>query len=136
MPKLTMVQALNFAMHQEMERDPSVIVMGEDVGVNGGVFRATDGLIDTYGEARVIDTPLAESAILGTALGMAINGLRPIAEIQFSGFSYLTLAQLEGNVARMRTRSRGVFTAPLVMRMPYGGGVRALEHHSESKETY
>ncbi len=131
-----MIQAINFALHQEMEKDGSVIVMGEDVGVNGGVFRATDGLIDKYGSERVIDSPLAESAIIGTAIGMAINGLKPVIEMQFSGFSYISIPQLEGNAARMRTRSRGVFTVPLVMRMPFGGGVRALEHHSESKESY
>jgi pyruvate dehydrogenase E1 component beta subunit len=136
MPKLTMVQAINLALHQEMEKDDSVLVMGEDVGVNGGVFRATDGLIDKFGAKRAIDTPLAESAIIGTAIGMAINGLKPVAEMQFSGFSYLMLPQLEGNGARMRNRTRGQHTAPLVVRMPYGGGVRALEHHSESKETY
>ncbi|MFH0882696.1 MAG: alpha-ketoacid dehydrogenase subunit beta [bacterium] len=136
MPKLTMVQAINLALHQEMERDSSVLVLGEDVGVNGGVFRATDGLIDKFGPQRAIDTPLAESAIIGTAIGMAINGLKPVAEAQFSGFSYLMIPQLEGNGARMRTRSRGQHTVPLVLRMPYGGGVRALEHHSESKETY
>jgi len=136
MPKLTMVQAINLALHQEMDRDPSVLVMGQDVGVNGGVFRVTDGLIDKFGPQRSIDAPLAESAIIGTAIGMAMNGLKPVAEMQFSGFSYLAIPQLEGNGARMRTRSRGEFTVPLVLRMPYGGGVRALEHHSESKETY
>jgi len=136
MPKLTMVQAINLALHQEMEKDDSVLVMGEDVGVNGGVFRATDGLIDKFGPERAIDTPLAESAIIGTAIGMAINGLKPVTEMQFSGFSYLSIPQLEGNAARMRTRSRGQHTVPMVVRMPYGGGVRALEHHSESKETY
>lgn len=136
MPKLTMVQAINLALHQEMERDDSVLVMGEDVGVNGGVFRATDGLIDKFGEERSIDTPLAEAGIMGTAFGMSMHGLKPVAEMQFSGFSYPALVQLEGNVSRMRTRSRGKFTAPLVVRMPFGGGVRALEHHSESKETF
>lgn len=136
MAKLTMVQAINTALHEEMERDESVIVLGQDVGKNGGVFRLTDGLQDKYGEERVLDTPLAESAILGASMGMAINGLKPVAEIQFSGFSYLTLGQLEGNAARMRNRSMGKFTVPMVLRMPYGGGVRALEHHSESKEAY
>ncbi len=136
MAKLTMVQAINLALHQEMERDKDVLVMGQDVGVNGGVFRVTDGLHAKYGAERAIDTPLAESAIIGSALGMAMNGLKPVVEIQFSGFSYLTIGQLEGNAARMRTRTRGRYTAPLVMRMPYGGGVRALEHHSESKEAY
>ena len=136
MAKLTMVQAINLALSQEMAKDERVIVMGQDIGVDGGVFRVTDGLIQRFGKDRVIDTPLAEAAILGSALGMAIAGLRPVAEMQFSGFSYLMIPQLEMNVSRFRTRSRGMFTAPLVVRMPYGGGVRALEHHSESKETY
>ncbi len=136
MPKMNMVQAINLALHQEMEKDDSVLVMGEDVGVNGGVFRVTDGLIEKFGEERSIDSPLAESGIIGTAIGMAIGGLRPVIEMQFSGFSYLSIPQLEANASRMRNRSRGQFTVPLVMRMPYGGGVRALEHHSESKETY
>jgi pyruvate dehydrogenase E1 component subunit beta len=136
MPKLTMVQAINLALHQEMERDESVLVMGQDIGKNGGVFRLTDGLQDKFGEDRALDTPLAESAIMGAAIGMAINGLKPVAEMQFSGFSYLTLGQLEGNASRMRNRTQGMFTCPLVLRMPFGGGVRALEHHSESKEAY
>lgn len=136
MAKLTMIQAINQAMMQVMELDDSVLVMGEDVGVNGGVFRATDGLFAKFGAERAIDTPLAESGIIGTAIGMAMAGLKPIAEMQFSGFSYLMLAQLEANAARMRTRSRGALTVPLVVRMPFGGGIRALEHHSESKETY
>jgi pyruvate dehydrogenase E1 component beta subunit len=132
--KLTMVQAINLALAQEMARDPRVLVMGEDIGRDGGVFRVTDGLLERFGPDRVLDTPLAESAILGTAIGMALAGLRPIAEMQFSGFSYLMFPQLEGNASRLRARSRGVFTAPLVVRMPYGAGVRALEHHSESRE--
>lgn len=136
MPKLNMVQAINLALLQEMEKDPAVLVMGEDVGVNGGVFRVTDGLYSKFGADRAIDTPLAESGIIGSAIGMAIAGLKPVVEMQFSGFSYLTLPQLEANASRMRTRSRGQFTVPLVMRTPYGGGVRALEHHSESKEVY
>ena len=107
MANLTMIQAINLALHQEMENDPNVLVLGEDVGVDGGVFRATDGLIDKFGSDRVIDTPLAESAILGTSLGMAIAGLRPVCEMQFSGFSYLALHQLETNVSRYRTRTRG-----------------------------
>ncbi len=134
MPKLTMVQAINLALKQEMARDENVIVLGEDVGRDGGVFRVTEGLLDEFGEARVMDTPLAESGILGTSLGMAMAGLRPVAEMQFSGFSYLMFHQWEGNVTRMRSRTQGHFTAPLVVRMPYGGGVRALEHHSESRE--
>ena len=134
MAKLTMIQAINLAMHQEMERDDSVLVLGEDVGVNGGVFRATDGLYEKFGARRVIDTPLAEAGIVGTAIGMAMAGLRPIAEMQFSGFSYLMFHHLEGNASRMRNRTQGGFTVPLVVRMPYGGGVRAMEHHSESRE--
>ena len=134
MPKMTMVQAINLALKQEMARDASVLALGQDIGVNGGVFRVTEGLLDAFGSARVIDTPLAESAILGSAIGMALAGLRPVAEMQFSGFSFLAFAQLEGNAARYRSRTHGQWTVPLVMRMPYGGGVRALEHHSESRE--
>jgi pyruvate dehydrogenase E1 component beta subunit len=136
MAKINMVTALNKTLHASMAADDTVVIMGEDVGVNGGVFRVTDGLYDKYGRNRVIDTPIAESAILGTAIGMAMAGLKPVVEMQFSGFSYLMMHQLEGNASRMRTRSRGRFTVPLVVRMPYGGGVRALEHHSESKEVY
>ncbi len=136
MSKINMVQSLNRTLHEIMKEDDNVLVMGEDVGVNGGVFRVTDGLYDAYGRARVIDSPIAESAIIGTAIGMAMAGLKPIIEMQFSGFSYLIMHQLEGNAARMRARSRGQFTVPLVIRMPYGGGVRALEHHSESREAY
>ena len=136
MPKLTMVQAINLALHQEMERDDSVLVMGEDVGVNGGVFRATEGLYDEFGENRVIDTPLAESGIVGTAIGMAAYGLKPIAEIQFLGFIYPAFDQIVSHAARLRTRSRGRFTAQMVVRAPYGGGIRAPEHHSESTEAF
>ena len=134
MPKLTMVQAINLALRQEMAKDDAVVILGEDVGLDGGVFRVTDGLIQEFGEQRVVDTPLAESAILGTAIGMAVAGLRPIAEMQFSGFSYLMIGQWEGNATRLRSRTQGQHTCPLVVRMPYGGGVRALEHHSESRE--
>ena len=134
MAKLTMVQAINLALTEAMERDDRVVVLGQDVGEDGGVFRVTDGLHDRFGPERVIDTPLAESAIMGTAIGMAIGGLRPVAEMQFSGFAYLALPQLENHASRYRTRTRGQYTVPLVLRMPYGGGVRALEHHSESKE--
>lgn len=135
MAKLTMVQAINLALHQEMEKDDRVLVMGEDVGVNGGVFRVTEGIHQKFGAARALDTPLAESGIMGAAIGMAIAGLRPVAEMQFDGFAYIALPQLEGHGARMRNRSRGMFTVPLVLRIPYGGGIRALEHHSESPET-
>ena len=132
MPKLNMVQAINLGLAQEMANDESVIVLGEDVGVDGGVFRVTDGLLDRFGPERVIDTPLAESGIVGMAIGMAIAGYRPVAEIQFSGFAYPAYDQLVCHAARMRNRSRGEFTVPLVVRTPYGGGIRALEHHSES----
>ncbi len=131
---VNMVQALNQAMHQEMERDGRVVVLGEDVAVDGGVFRLTEGLLDTFGPERVIDTPLAESTIVGASIGMAAAGLRPIAEIQFMGFIYLAMNQLIAHAARLRNRSRGRFTVPLVVRTPYGAGVRALEHHSESTE--
>ena len=134
MPKLNMVQALNLALTQELQRDEKVLVMGQDVGQNGGVFRVTQGLMERFGPQRVLDTPLAESGILGAAVGMALGGLRPVAEMQFSGFSYLMIPQLEGNASRLRSRTMGVMSVPLVVRMPYGGGVRALEHHSESRE--
>lgn len=136
MTKMTMVQALNLALQQEMAKDDSVVLLGEDVGPDGGVFRVTDELIDAFGEQRVLDTPLAESAIVGMAIGMAIHGLRPICEIQFSGFAYQNFHQLENHAARMRWRTQGRLTVPMVMRAPYGGGVRALEHHSESREAY
>ncbi|MBU1197009.1 alpha-ketoacid dehydrogenase subunit beta [Candidatus Micrarchaeota archaeon] len=132
--QLNLVQAINQAMYQEMERDKSVMVMGEDVGKDGGVFRVTQGLLEKFGEARVVDTPLAEAGIMGTAIGLAVNGMRPVLEIQFDGFTYITLNQLISHAARMRMRSRGKYTVPLVMRAPWGGGVRALEHHSESME--
>ncbi len=134
MAKLTMVQAINLALLQEMDRDERVLVLGEDVGVNEGVFRVTAGLYKKFGEARVVDTPLAESAIVGVAVGMALAGLRPVAEIQFDGFAYLMFAQLEGHVSRYRARTQGAWSCPLVIRFPYGGGVRALEHHSEARE--
>lgn len=136
MAELTMVQALNLALKQEMEKDDGVIVLGEDVGVDGGVFRVTEGLIEHFGEQRVMDTPLAESAIAGFSIGMALYGLKPVCEMQFSGFSYLAFNQLEAHASRLRWRSRGRFSVPMVARMPYGGGVRALEHHSESKEVF
>ncbi len=131
---MNMVQAINAALAEEMERDQSVVILGEDVGLDGGVFRVTDGLMDRFGESRVIDTPLAEAGIAGAAIGMAFNGLRPVAEIQFMGFSYLTLNQMINHAARMRNRTRGRMTVPMVLRMPYGAGVKALEHHSESTE--
>lgn len=136
MPKMTMVQALNMALRQEMEKDDRVIILGEDVGKDGGVFRVTDGLIDQFGEDRVMDTPLAESGIVGSSIGMALYGLRPVCEIQFSGFSYLNFHQIECHAARLRRRSQGRYSVPMVLRTPYGGGIRALEHHSESREAY
>jgi pyruvate dehydrogenase E1 component beta subunit len=134
MARLNMVEAIDQALQEEMQRDPSVIVLGEDVGRDGGVFRVTDGLMQRFGEERVIDTPLAESGIVGMAIGMAIAGYRPVAEIQFAGFAYPAYDQLVSHASRMRNRSRGEFTVPLVVRMPYGGGIGALEHHSESME--
>jgi pyruvate dehydrogenase E1 component subunit beta len=136
MRKLTMVGAINLALLQEMERDDDVVVLGEDVGVDGGVFRVTDGLLKKFGEQRVIDTPLAEGAIVGMAVGMAIYGLKPIPEMQFSGFAFQAFHQVENHAARYRARTRGRYHIQLVLRMPYGGGVRALEHHSESEEAY
>ncbi|MDR7400331.1 MAG: alpha-ketoacid dehydrogenase subunit beta [Armatimonadota bacterium] len=134
MPTRTMVEALNEALRQAMEEDRAVVVLGEDVGRYGGVFRVTEGLLDRFGPARVIDTPLAESAIVGVALGMAASGLRPVAEIQFAGFLYSAFDQLAAQAARLRARSGGRFGAPLVVRAPYGGGVRAPEFHSDSVE--
>ena len=136
MAKMTMIQALNLALRQEMEKDDSVILLGEDVGVDGGVFRATDGLIDSFGDQRVLDTPLAESGIVGMSIGMALYGLKPVCEIQFSGFSYHNFHQIESHASRLRWRSQGRFHVPMVLRTPYGGGVRALEHHSESREAF
>ncbi|RQG96212.1 alpha-ketoacid dehydrogenase subunit beta [Natrarchaeobius oligotrophus] len=131
---LTLVQAVRDGLHAEMERDEDVIVMGEDVGKNGGVFRATEGLYEEFGEDRVVDTPLAESGIVGTAIGMAAYGMRPVPEIQFMGFIYPAFDQIVSHAARLRTRSRGRYTCPMVIRAPYGGGIRAPEHHSESTE--
>src|SRR6266446_4259094 len=136
MPKLNMVKALNLALLQEMERDPDVLILGEDVGVDGGVFRVTDDLQRKFGSQRVIDSPLAEAAIIGTAVGMALYGLKPVCEIQFSGFAFQCFHQIENHAARYRQRSQGRFHCQMVMRMPYGGGVRALEHHSESEEQF
>jgi len=133
---LTLVQAVRDGLYCEMDRDEDVVVMGEDVGENGGVFRATQGLIEEFGDERVVDTPLAESGIVGTAVGMAAYGLRPVAEMQFMGFIYPAFDQIISHAARLRTRSRGRFTCPLVVRAPYGGGIRAPEHHSESTEAF
>jgi pyruvate dehydrogenase E1 component beta subunit len=134
--KLTMVKAINLALHQEMERDDDVMVLGEDVGVDEGVFRVTEGLLKKFGEQRVIDTPLAEGAIIGMAVGMAIYGLKPVPELQFSGFAFQAFHQVENHAARYRARTRGRYHIQMTIRMPYGGGVRALEHHSESEEAY
>ncbi len=128
------IEAVNLALKDEMKRDDKVIVLGEDVGVNGGVFRATVGLLEEYGEDRVIDTPLSENGIVASALGMAVNGLKPVAEIQFMGFIYYILNHIICHAARLRNRTRGRLTAPLVIRAPYGAGIRAPEHHSESTE--
>jgi pyruvate dehydrogenase E1 component beta subunit len=136
MARMTMVQSLNLALKQEMEQDNTIILLGQDVGPDGGVFRVTDKLIDIFGKQRVLDTPLAESAIIGMAVGMAAYGLKPVCEIQFSGFAYQAFHQLENHDARMRWRTQGRISVPMVMRTPYGGGVRALEHHSESREAY
>lgn len=135
MAELTLLQAINQALEQQMEKDKSVVVFGEDAGFEGGVFRVTAGLQKKFGEDRVFDTPIAEAAIVGSAIGMAINGLKPVAEIQFSGFMFPGYNQIVTHAARLRNRSRGKYSVPLVIRMPYGGGVRALEHHSESLET-
>jgi pyruvate dehydrogenase E1 component beta subunit len=134
MPKCNMVEAINLALRQEMEKDPTVMILGEDVGREGGVFRVTDGLQPIFGADRVVDTPLAESGIVGTALGLALNGMRPIAEIQFEGFLPPTLDQIISHVSRFRTRSRGRYSCPMVIRAPYGGGIRAPEHHSDANE--
>ena len=133
MAERTMAQALNGAISEALGRD-DVVVLGEDVGRTGGVFRVTDGLQARFGSDRVIDTPVAESGIVGAAFGMAVAGLRPIAELQFMGFSYPAYDQIVNHVSRIRNRSRNRFTAPLVIRIPYGGGIGAAEHHSESME--
>jgi 2-oxoisovalerate dehydrogenase E1 component beta subunit len=134
MARMNMIQALNSAMHTLMERDPSVVVIGEDVGYFGGVFRCTDGLQKKFGEHRVIDAPIAEGGIVAAALGMAVNGLRPIAEIQFADYVYPAYDQIVSEVARLRYRSGGEFTSPVVVRMPCGGGIRGGQTHSQSPE--
>jgi pyruvate dehydrogenase E1 component beta subunit len=134
MPKLNMVQAINLALKEEMQKDKDVVVLGEDVGRDGGVFRVTEGLLELFGTQRVVDTPLAESGIVGAAIGMAAYGLKPIAEIQFEGFIYPAVDQISNHAARIRSRSRGRYTCPLVIRTPYGAGIKAPEHHSESCE--
>lgn len=134
MPDLTLVEAINRALHHELARDPAVVVLGEDVGVDGGVFRATAGLLDAFGPERVLDTPLAETLIGGMAVGMAAMGLKPVAEIQFSGFIYPVMDHVINHATRLRTRTRGRLTCPMVLRSPCGAGIHAPEHHSESVE--
>lgn len=134
MSVMTMVKAINNALDIKLNEDSSIVVYGEDVGVEGGVFRVTEGLLRKYGVNRVFDSPLAESGIVGTALGMAVSGLRPIVELQFEGFTFPAFNQILSNVSRMQNRSRGKYGVPMVIRFPYGGGVNALEHHSDSPE--
>jgi 2-oxoisovalerate dehydrogenase E1 component subunit beta len=136
MSTLTIGRALNEGLRRAMERDPKVLIMGEDVGKLGGVFRITDGLQKDFGEDRVIDTPLAESGIIGTAIGLAIRGYRPVCEIQFDGFVYPAYDQIVSQVAKMHYRSQGKVRLPMVIRIPFGGGIGAVEHHSESPEAY
>jgi len=131
---ITLLDAVNQALAYELDHDPEMVVLGEDVGVNGGVFRATDGLCDRFGKSRVLDTPLAENLIGGLAVGMAAQGLHPVAEIQFMGFIYPALDQILSHASRFRNRTRGRLTCPMVLRAPYGGGIHAPEHHSESTE--
>ncbi len=135
MGKITIVKAINQALAEEMARDEDVVLLGEDIGQDGGVFRVTDGLLEKFGPQRVMDTPLAELAIAGTAIGMAVYGLRPVAEIQFMGFTYGALEQVFSHASRIRSRSRGRFTCPMVIRTPYGIGIKAPELHSESAES-
>jgi len=134
MAMMNMVSALNRALDEALTMDEHVVLLGQDIGVDEGVFRVTADLYKRYGEKRVIDTPLAESAIIGGAIGMAIYGLRPVAEMQFSGFFYQAFHQVEQHMSRFRNRTRGRYGLPMVVRMPYGGGIRAVEHHSESRE--
>ena len=136
MAQLTMAKALNEALRRTMEDDPKVVVMGEDVGRLGGVFRVTDGLWKDFGEARVMDTPLAESGIVGTAIGLAMRGYRPVCEIQFDGFVYPAYDQIVSQLAKMHARSKGALKMPVTIRIPFGGGIGAVEHHSESPEAY
>ncbi len=134
MAEITLIEAVNQAFAYEMRSDKDVVLLGEDVGVNGGVFRATDGLIDEFGSDRVVDTPLAESVIVGMGIGMAAQGLKPIVELQFMGFIYPAVDQIINHAARLRNRTRGRLTCPMVIRAPFGGGIHAPEHHSESTE--
>jgi 2-oxoisovalerate dehydrogenase E1 component beta subunit len=134
MPRITLIEAVTMAMAWEMEHDESVVVLGEDVGVNGGVFRATAGLQQRFGADRVMDTPLAEAMIAGMSIGMAAQGMRPVCEIQFMGFIYPTVDQMINHAGRLRNRTRGRLHVPMVLRAPFGGGIHAPEHHSESTE--
>ncbi|MFF4253935.1 alpha-ketoacid dehydrogenase subunit beta [Streptomyces sp. NPDC001663] len=136
MPVLTLSKAINTGLRHALEDDPKVIVMGEDVGVLGGVFRVTDGLQKDFGADRVIDTPLAEASIVGTAIGLALRGYRPVCEIQFDGFVYPAFSQIVSQLAKLRARSGGRLSVPVVIRIPVGGGIGAVEHHSESNEAY
>src|SRR5262244_2204584 len=136
MTTVTMAKALNNGLRRALEDDPKVIIMGEDVGKLGGVFRITDGLQKDFGEDRVVDTPLAESGIIGTAIGLALRGYRPVCEIQFDGFVYPAYDQIVSQVAKMHYRSRGKIRLPIVIWIPCGGGIGAVEHHSESPEAY
>lgn len=134
MPEVNLLDAVNLALARAMEDDEQVVVLGEDVAVNGGVFRATEGLLERFGSQRVVDTPLSEGLIAGMSVGMAAAGMRPVAEIQFMGFIYPAIDQLECHASRLRNRTRGRLTCPMVIRAPFGGGVHAPEHHSESNE--
>jgi 2-oxoisovalerate dehydrogenase E1 component subunit beta len=134
MSDLSLVQAVNAALRYAMQEDPTVLVLGEDVGIDGGVFRATDGLMRAFGEQRVLDTPIAETSIAGVSIGLAVQGLRPVAEIQFAGFAYACIDQIINHAARLRSRTRGRLSCPMVLRAPAGGGIKAIEHHSESPE--
>lgn len=134
MSALSLVQAINLALRRAMSEDARVLLLGEDVGINGGVFRASEGLFKAFGEERVMDTPLAEAGITGISIGLAVQGFRPVAEIQFTGFVYTCIDQLLNHASRMRARTRGRLTCPMVLRSPTGGGIHAVEHHSESPE--
>ena len=136
MPTLNIIQAVNDALRIEMERDPTMVILGEDVGKFGGVFRATQGLQEQFGEERVFDTPLAEAGIIGAAIGLALSGLRPVPEIQFADFIYPAFDQIVNEAAKMRYRSGGQFTCPITIRTPYGGGIRGGHYHSQSPEAY
>src|SRR5579872_5099054 len=134
MTEISLVQAVNAALARAMDEDSRVLVLGQDVGIDGGVFRATDGLLQKFGELRVLDTPIAEASIAGVSIGLAAQGLWPVAEIQFTGFAYACVDQIINHASRLRNRTRGRLTCPMVLRAPAGGGIKAIEHHSESPE--